>query len=82
MHYRNGREAKNGDTVVQLETNGGKIIDLGVLHDAKQGDNYCNGSIAPISTQVRCACICDCLHIDDITAMLKEKGLDMRPKGM
>lgn len=34
MHYRNGREAKNGDKIVQLSYEGGKIINFGVLHDA------------------------------------------------
>ena len=30
MHYRNGREAKNGDKIVKLE--GGKVVAFGVLH--------------------------------------------------
>jgi hypothetical protein len=25
--------------------------------------------------------VCDCLHIEDVAAMLKEKGLDKRPAG-
>lgn len=81
MHYRNGREAKNGDTIVQLEMGGGKIVNLGVLYDATPGNDYCNGKIAPISTMPVLACMCDCLHIDDVVAMLKEKGLDKRPSG-
>lgn len=28
MHYRNGREAKNGDKIVKLE--GGKVVAFGV----------------------------------------------------
>jgi hypothetical protein len=79
MHYRNGREAKNGDTVVQFEMNGGKMLNLGVLHDATPGNDYCNGRIAPISTVPALACMCDCLHLDDVAEMLKEKGLDKRP---
>jgi hypothetical protein len=27
------------------------------------------------------ACMCDCLHIDDVAAVLAEKGLDKRPAG-
>jgi hypothetical protein len=42
MHYRNGREAKNGDKVVKLE--GGKIVAFGVLHSATPGNDYCNGT--------------------------------------
>jgi hypothetical protein len=78
MHYRNGREAKNGDKIVAL--NGGQVEAFGVLHSATPGNDYCNGSIAPVHHQVG-ACMCDCLHVDDIAAMLKEKGLDNRPSG-
>lgn len=80
MHYRNGREAKNGDTIVKLAE--GKIIEIGVLHDAVPGNDFCNGSIAPVSTVKTMACMCDCLHVDDVAAMLKEKGLDKRPEGI
>jgi hypothetical protein len=79
MHYRNGREAKNGDTIVQLS--GGQIGSIGVLHNAIPGNDHCNGQIAPISTQVQYACMCDCLHVDDVAAILTEKGLDKRPSG-
>lgn len=79
MHYRNGREAKNGDQIVQL--NGGKIVASGVLHSATPGNDYCNGYIAPIQAANTMACICDCLHVDDVAEILKEKGLDNRPAG-
>lgn len=81
MHYRNGREAKNGDKVVQISMAGGRIEAVGVLHDAIPGNDYCNGRIAPTSTVVTGACMVDCLHADDVAAMLKEKGLDQRPQG-
>lgn len=80
MHYRDGREAKNGDTIVQIG-NDGKITAVGVLHSATPGNYYCNGSIAPIQNANTCACMCDCLHIDSVAALLKEKGLDKRPAG-
>lgn len=79
MHYRNGREAKNGDKMVSLGYDGGKIVAAGVLYDAVPGNDYCNGSIAPLPGTS--ACLCDCLHVDDIAEMLKEKGLDKRPAG-
>ncbi len=78
MHYRNGRPAQNGDKIVSL--NGGKVEAFGVLHSATPGNDYCNGNIAPVHSQVG-ACICDCLHIDDLAAILAEKGLDKRPAG-
>ena len=81
MHYRNGREAKNGDKIVQLQMDGATTVAVGVLYDAKPGSDYCNGFIAPIQPTMAGACLCDCLHIDDVAAMLAEKGLDKRPVG-
>lgn len=89
MHYRNGREAKNGDKIVQLGSVynadgtqiGGVITAAGVLYDAKPGNDHCNGSIAPVQQPVTMACLCDCLHVDDVAALLAEKGLDKRPSG-
>lgn len=80
MHYRNGREAKNGDKIVKLDDKG-NIVSFGVLYDAKPGNDYCNGSIAPVQHPCDMACMVDSLHIDDVAAMLKEKGLDKRPAG-
>lgn len=79
MHYRNGREAKNGDKIVKLE--GAKIVSLGVLHGATPGNDYCNGFIAPIQSTVDGACMVDCLHVDDVAELLKEKALGHRPPG-
>ena len=87
MHYRNGREAKNGDKIVSLQEvygadgkpAGTTIAGFGVLHSAVAGNDYCNGGVAIIpNTQ---ACLCDCLHVDDVAAILAEKGLDKRPAG-
>lgn len=79
MHYRNGREAKNGDKIVQLE--GGKVVAFGVLHSAVPGNDYYNGNIATIQSAQQYACIVDCLHVDDVEVFLAEKGLDKRPAG-
>lgn len=81
MHYRNGREAKNGDKIVQLDFSTGKIQHLGVLYDAVPGQDHCNGSIAPIQQSITGACMCDCLHVDDMAEFLKEKQLHQRPAG-
>jgi len=82
MHYRNGREAKNGDKVVKLGGygTGAEVVAFGVLHSAVAGNDFCNGSIAPIVNDTG-ACICDMLHVDDLAEILKEKGLDKRPTG-
>lgn len=79
MHYRNGREAQNGDKVVRLE--GGKIVAFGVLHSAVPGNDYCNGEIAVVQTANEYACMVDCLHVDDLADLLKSAGLDDRPAG-
>ena len=79
MHYRNGREAKNGDKIVQIEN--GKISAFGVLHSAVPGNDYCNGNIAVIQNAQQYACLIDCLHVDDVAAILVEKGLHKRPVG-
>ena len=79
MHYRNGREAKNGDMIVQLYD--GKVQAFGVLHSATAGGDYCNGSIATVQPANQVACLCDCLHVDDVAEMLAAQGLDKRPLG-
>ncbi len=86
MHYRNGRRARNGDKIVSLAgygTGPATINAVGILYDAKPGSDYCNGSIASvIGGPVVWACLCDCLHADDLAAILAEKGLDKRPAGI
>lgn len=76
MHYRNGREAKNGDRIVQLDGQ----VRVGILYDAVAGNDYCNGSVASVPAGSG-ACLIDCLHADDLMAILAEKGLDKRPSG-
>jgi hypothetical protein len=80
MHYRNGTEAKNGDKIIQLDYASGKVIGIGVLYDAVAGDDFCNGKIAPMPL-TQGPCLCDCLSLDDLQAILAEKGLDKRPAG-
>jgi hypothetical protein len=84
MHYRNGRAAKNGDKVVMIGgygTGPAEITAVGVLHGAVAGNDYCNGNIAPIQGMITGACLCDCLHMDDLAELLKKAGLDKRPAG-
>lgn len=81
MHYRNGREAKNGDKIVRLNTSTGKIEAFGVLHSATPGNDYCNGNIAVIQSPTEYACMVDCLHVDDLAELLAAQGLDKRPEG-
>lgn len=68
MHYKNGREAKNGDKVVLIPQFGSPII--GILYDATAGNDHCNGRIAPISTNDPCPNLKECLHLDDVLKAL------------
>ncbi len=86
MHYRNGREAKNGDKVVSLAGYGlgsVSINTIGILYDATPGNDYCNGYIAPVlgGGMPQTACLCDCLHYDDVATLIVAAGLDKRPPG-
>jgi hypothetical protein len=85
MHYRNGREAHNGDKIVSLAGYGGHPVNInaiGILFDATPGNDYCNGQIAPVmGGPVVAACLCDCLHYDDVAALIVERGWDRRPEG-
>lgn len=83
MHYRNGREAKNGDKIIQIGGygNDAEITSMGILYGATPGNDYCNGQIALTQQPGTSACLCDCLHIDDLAELLKQAGLDKRPAG-
>ncbi len=69
MHYKNGREAKNGDKVVLIPEYAGQQPTIGILYDAQAGNDLCNGRIAPISTSDPCPNLAECLHIDDVKAL-------------
>lgn len=64
MHYKNGREAKNGDKAVLIPSWGNPVI--GILYDAQAGNDTCNGKLAPISNNDPCPNLAECLHIDDV----------------
>ncbi|MDE2105823.1 MAG: hypothetical protein KGL39_51845 [Patescibacteria group bacterium] len=78
MHYRNGREAKNGDKIVSINTYTG-VLRTGILVDAQPGNNYCNGMLVPLAGGMpESACLVDCLHLDDVLEMI---GGAARPAG-
>ncbi len=76
MHYKNGREAKNGDKIVIVPDPkyGGAPV-TGVLYDAVAGNDYCNGRIAVITPGDPLPCLNQCLRLDDFLAALA-LGLD------
>ncbi len=84
MHYRNGREAKNGDVIVSISSNcpgayGTTVLRTGVLFNAQPGSDYCNGTLIPLTGGApEGACLADCFHIDDVLQMI---GGAERPPG-
>lgn len=83
MHYRNGREAKNGDVIVSVGHSSGyssrTVLRTGVLLDAVAGNDYCNGTLVPLTGGApEGACLADCFHIEDVLEMIGGAG---RPEG-
>jgi hypothetical protein len=68
MHYKNGREAKNGDKIVMIPSYGNPIV--GILYDAQTGNDHCNGKLAPINTNDPSPNLKECLHLDDVLLAL------------
>jgi hypothetical protein len=64
MHYRNGREAKNGDVVVFIPASGNPAV--GILYVATPGNDYCNGRLAQMRGDDPYANLKECLHIEDM----------------
>lgn len=65
MHYRNGREARNGDKIILIDP--ASPPKAGILYDARpEGGDYCNGRIAPTSPYDPVANLRNCLHADDV----------------
>lgn len=67
MHYKNGREAKNGDKVILIPQYGGQPV-AGILYDAKPGNDTCNGRLAIPSPSDPCPNLAECVHADDVAA--------------
>ena len=65
MHYKNGRVAKAGDVIINLQT--GKT---GVMYESVAGVKHCSARLAPISQQDEYVSLNQCLHLDDIAAGL------------
>lgn len=73
MHYKNGRMAKNGDKVVVIPSYGAPYI--GILYDATAGNDFCNGKVAPICSTDPCPNLQECLHLDDVKALMPDLSL-------
>ena len=61
MHYKNGRAAKAGDRVLNLETGA-----VGVLHSLQSQSTTCNGRLSPTTQNDALVTISKCLHLGDV----------------
>jgi len=75
MHYKNGREAKNGDKVIVFPSYGAPF--LGVMYDSVAGNDYCNGKVAVISPSDPMVNLQEALHIDDVKGLIP-KSLNLQ----
>jgi hypothetical protein len=65
MHYKNGREAKTGDSVVYKSSIG---VIAGTLHSLVAGSNACNAQISfpvPGTCTSWCVTVGECFHAED-----------------
>jgi hypothetical protein len=67
MHYKNGREAKNGDKVLLVPSYGAPMV--GILYDATAGNDTCNGRLAACSPNDPTPNLQECLHMEDVSAL-------------
>ena len=66
MHYKNGREAKNGDKVMWIpDPKYGASPVVGILYNATAGQDYCNGQLAFVLPSDPTPNLKECLHLDD-----------------
>lgn len=73
MHYKNGREAKNGDKVLLLSAYGAPMV--GILYDAQAGNDTCNGKLAACAPNDPMPNLAECLHVDDVKAVADVNGI-------
>lgn len=72
MHYKNGRPAFNGDIVVHINPYSG-VCTTGVLYNAKAGNDFCNGSLAPLGGGPHfCPYLKECVYLDDFKSAIPD----------
>lgn len=76
MHYKNGREAKNGDKVVWIPSQGPAVA--GILYDATAGNDYCNGRIAPTTPYDPMPNLREVLRADDVIGKPLEGAVETK----
>lgn len=66
MHYKNGRLAKVGDTIIHPKWANGKYhAAAGIVIAIHPGATTCNASVVPTDSPATSVTLGDSLHIDD-----------------
>lgn len=69
MHYKNGRPANEGDSVIAPVYRGGTLKPTaGVIHSIAPGSQSCNAqvnTITPGRVESTCVTVGDCYHAED-----------------
>ncbi len=70
MHYKDGREAKEGDHVIAMVYRGGQQPKptAGVIHSLQPAASSCNAMFAyplPGSIGSTCVTVGECVHVED-----------------
>jgi hypothetical protein len=80
MHYKNGREAKEGDPVITLDYN--RKVVVGVAYNLRPAE-ICNCDVAVLipggSQQLTCQTVGNLYHAED--CLLAIEPLALAPKG-
>lgn len=68
MHYKNGREAKQGDCILNPN---GIYSKIGVLVNLQPGNTACNGNLVTMTgAYPDTITVGDCWHLDDVLELL------------
>lgn len=71
MHFKNGREAKDGDQAVWKNQYTGQI-ETGRLTDLNAKATSCNVALArPLGAPIQCITVGECYHADDAFAAIE-----------
>lgn len=75
MHYKNGREAKEGDSVICTGYNG--QVTVGKIHSLVAGSESCNCTVAEVViggvNQLTCRTVGEMYHAEDALAAITPK---------
>ena len=80
MHYKNGREAKEGDSAILVEYS--KKVKVGQVHSITPGSISCNCQLAvilPGSVSHICATLGDMYHAEDALLAIEPGALKPQP---